>query len=98
MDLHQYENVPFIARKDHDIQKVGRVSKSNGNVVSLSMLYYLVFTSFFRIQERFPGICMNSSPRWKCSGKNSNSFRGITLFPFLPKRPKFSVPCICLDD
>ena len=24
--------------------------------------------------------------------KKSNTFRGITFFPFLPKRPKFSVP------
>ena len=24
--------------------------------------------------------------------EKSNTFRGITFFPFLPKRPKFSVP------
>ena len=27
--------------------------------------------------------------------KKSNTFRGITFFPFLPKRPKFSVPYLC---
>ena len=26
--------------------------------------------------------------------KKSNTFRGITFFPFLPKRPKFSVPFV----
>ena len=28
--------------------------------------------------------------------KKSNSFRGITFFSFLPKRPKFSVPLVGL--
>ena len=26
--------------------------------------------------------------------EKSNTFRGITFFPFLPKRPKFSVPFV----
>ena len=26
--------------------------------------------------------------------KKSNTFRGITFLPFLPKRPKFSVPFV----
>ena len=28
--------------------------------------------------------------------KNSNTFRGITFFPFLPKQPKFFVPFVWL--
>ena len=30
--------------------------------------------------------------------KESNTFRGITLFPFLPKRPKFFVPFVWLTN
>ena len=30
--------------------------------------------------------------------KKSNSFRGITFFPFLPKRPKFSVPFVWINS
>ena len=30
--------------------------------------------------------------------KKSNTFRGITVFPFLPKRPKFSVPFVCITS
>ena len=48
-----------------------------------------------------PGrIQMESSSRWKFSGK-SNTFRaeyGITFFPFLPKRPKFSVPFVWITS
>ena len=29
--------------------------------------------------------------------KKSNTFPGITVFPFLPKRPKFSVPFVSLN-
>ena len=35
----------------------------------------------------------SSSGRWKFCGKR-NTFRGITFFPFLKKRPKFSVPFV----
>ena len=31
-------------------------------------------------------------------GKKSNNFRGITFFPFLPKRPKFSVPFVSITS
>ena len=30
--------------------------------------------------------------------KKSNTFRGITFFPFLPKRPKFSVPFVWITS
>ena len=30
--------------------------------------------------------------------EKSNSFRGITFFPFLPKRPKFSVPFVWITS
>ena len=54
-------------------------------------------------QERLPSVWKtrefrgefkrNGSSRRKFSGKKVNStFRGITFYPFLPKRPKFSVP------
>ena len=33
----------------------------------------------------------NGSTPVKIFPKNSNTFRGITFFPFLPKRPKFSL-------
>ena len=36
----------------------------------------------------------NGSSRWK----KSNTFRGITFFPFLPKRPKSSVPFVWITS
>ena len=30
--------------------------------------------------------------------KKVNTFRGITFFPFLPKRPKFSVPFVWITS
>ena len=36
----------------------------------------------------------NGSTPVKIFPKNSNTFRGITFFPFLPKRPKFSLPFV----
>ena len=30
--------------------------------------------------------------------EKSNTFRGITFFPFLPKRPKFSVPFVWITS
>ena len=30
--------------------------------------------------------------------KKSNTFPGITVFPFLPKRPKFSVPFVWITS
>ena len=30
--------------------------------------------------------------------KKSDTFRGITFFPFLPKRPKFSVPFVWITS
>ena len=30
--------------------------------------------------------------------QKSNTFRGITFFPFLPKRPKFSVPFLWIPS
>ena len=40
----------------------------------------------------------SGSSRWKVSGKKSNIFRGITFSPFLPKRPKFSVPFVWITS
>ena len=40
----------------------------------------------------------SGSSRWKVSGKKSNTFRGITFSPFLPKRPKFSVPFVWITS
>ena len=40
----------------------------------------------------------NGSSRWKFSRKTSNTFRGITFFPFLPKRPKSSVPFVWITS
>ena len=37
----------------------------------------------------------NGSTRWKIFRKKRNTFRGITFFPFSPRRPKFSVPFVC---
>ena len=36
----------------------------------------------------------NGSTPVKIFPKNSNTFRGITFLPFLPKRPKFSLPFV----
>ena len=48
--------------------------------------------------QKFRGdLKWNSSPRWKFSGKG-NAFRGITFFPFLPTRPKFSVLFVCITS
>ena len=40
----------------------------------------------------------NGSSRWKFSGKKSHTFRSITFFPFLLKRPKFSVPFVWITS
>ena len=54
---------------------------------------------FGRKTRKFRGkfIC-NGSSRWKFFSGKSNSFRGITFFPFLPKRPKFSVPFVWITS
>ena len=59
--------------------------------------------SFFKL-ERLPFVWKtrkfrgefkwNGSSRWK----KSNTFRGITFFPFLPKRPKYSVPFVWITS
>ena len=43
----------------------------------------------------------SSSGRWKFCGKKGipfEAFRGITFFPFLTKRPKFSVPFVWITS
>ena len=61
-----------------------------------------------RVSERLPFVWKtwefrgefkwNGSSRWKFSGKKSNTFRGITFFPFLPKQPTFSVPFVWITS
>ena len=40
----------------------------------------------------------NGSSRWKFPGKKSNTFRDISFFPFLLKRPRFSVPFVWITS
>jgi len=104
LDVHQCENVLFISRKDHDMQKVGRVSKSNGNVVSLSMLYYLVFTkvsseskSAHHLYERFIAVEIFLKKVIPFEQEPITSFESLPFSRFLPKRSKFFCT-ICLDE
>ena len=40
----------------------------------------------------------NESSRWKFSGKKVIPFEVSPFFPFLPKRPKYSVPFVCITS
>ena len=60
-----------------------------GSILSLERLPFVWKTRKFRGEFEWSG-----SSRVKFSGKKSNTLRGITFFPFLPKQPKFSVPFV----
>ena len=40
----------------------------------------------------------NGSSRWKFSGKKVIPFEVLSFFPFLPKRPKYSVPFVWITS
>ena len=57
-----------------------------------------VLTSLYRNPE-IPGrIKMEQFIQVEVFWKKSNTFRDITFFPFLPKRPKFSVPFVWITS
>ena len=57
------------------------------NSVYIERLPFVWKTRKFRKEFKW-----NGSSRWKIFRKKRNTFRGITFFPFLPRRPKCCVP------
>ena len=72
--------------------KIARVHESNST--NNERLPFVWKTRKFRGEFKW-----NGSSRWKFCGKKGNAFQGIPFFlPFLPKRPKFSVPFVWITS
>ena len=61
--------------------------------IDLERLPFVWKTRKFQVEFKW-----NGSSQCKNFQKKSNTFRGITFFPFSPKQPKFSVPFVWITS
>ena len=56
------------------------------------------FTLVWKTRKFREELKWNGSSRWKFSGKKVIPFEVLPFFPFLPKRPKYSVPFVWITS